>query len=152
MRLLTGCHMLERPPLREPSPSGAALATRPAWPWAVLACAGLIGAAGVGVGAAGAHSGGGDLTRIASDFLLIHASVLVGGGAVVLSVPRPSIVWACALFLLAIGVVLFGGELALAGLYEWRPLPLAAPAGGLCLIAGWLLLALAAGLTGLRRR
>ena len=114
------------------------------WPRATLAWGGLLGAAGVGVGAAGAHAGGGDLTRIASTFLLIHAAVLVAGSAIGLAVPGASRLLPLALALIALGAPLFGGELALAGLRDWRPLPWAAPAGGLCLIAGWLVLAGAA--------
>lgn len=142
--------MLDSPALRDATPTG--VAARPAWPWAFMACAGLMGAAGVMVGAAGAHNGGGELTRISSEFLLIHAAVLVAASAVSLVLGRRSAVWVMALGLLAVGAVLFSGELAMAGLLDWRPVPLAAPTGGLCLIAGWLLLAVSAVFNGFRRR
>ena len=121
------------------------------WPSAALAWAGLLGAAGVGVGAAGAHAGGGDLTRIASEFLLIHAAVLVAGSAIGLASRQASRLLPLALALIALGATLFGGELALAGLRDWRPVPLAAPIGGLCLIAGWLVLAMSGLALGTRR-
>ena len=124
----------------------------PAWPWSFVACAGLLGAAGVMVGAAGTHHDGGELTRIASEFLLIHAAVIAAGSAVAMILPRPSALWVAVLGLLTVGTVLFSGELAIAGLIDWRPVPLAAPAGGLCLIAGWLLMAFAAVVLGYRRR
>jgi uncharacterized membrane protein YgdD (TMEM256/DUF423 family) len=143
--------MLDRPAPRNSSSSEADFATHPAWPRAFVACAGLLGAAGVAVGAAGAHSGGGDLTRLSSEFLLIHAAVLVGGSAAALSLGRTSMLLIAALGLLTVGSVLFGGELALAGLLDWRPIPLAAPTGGLCLIAGWLLLGVAAVWSSRRR-
>ena len=119
------------------------------WPLFFVGVAGVIGAAGVVVGAAGAHVGGGDVARTSSEFLLVHAAVLVGGAAVALALRRRLAPLASALGLIAVGAALFGGELACASLLDWRPVPLAAPTGGLCLIAGWLLLvpsAIAAGL------
>ncbi len=114
-----------------------------------MAVAGLMGAAGVVVAAAGAHEGGGDLARTASEFLMIHAVAVVAAGAIALG--RPSAPLGIAMGLLTVGAILFGGELALAALADWRPLPLAAPTGGLCLIAGWLTLALSCLTLALRR-
>ena len=142
--------MLDRSAPRDTTSLG--VVPRLAWPWAFVACAGVLGAAGVAVGAAGTHRGGGELTRISSEFLLIHATVIVAGSAVSLAIGRTSILWVMALGLLTVGAVLFGGELALAGLLDWRPVPLAAPTGGLCLIAGWLVLAVAALVSGIRQR
>lgn len=136
--------MLDRP---LPAETAAALPpspARPRWPLAFVAAAGVMGAAGVGVGAAAAHGGGNDLARTASDFLLLHAGAIVAGSGVALSIGRTSALLVAALGLLTVGAALFGGELALAGLAAWRPLPLAAPTGGLCLMAGWLTLGVAA--------
>ncbi len=135
--------------LDRPSPAGTDVAVPgPAplrrWPSAFLACAGLLGAAGVGVGAAGAHVGGGDLARTSSEFLLVHAAAIVAGSGWAMALRRASGLLVLALGLLTVGATLFGGALALAGLLDWRPVPLAAPTGGLCLIAGWLALAVAA--------
>lgn len=124
----------------------------PRWPLAFVGVAGLLGASGVAVGAAGAHVGGGDLARTASEFLLVHAAALLAGSAAGLALPRGSRLLVAALGLMALGAALFGGELASAALLEWRPLPLAAPTGGLCLIAGWLCLTLAAVAAAARRR
>ena len=106
-----------------------------------MAVAGLMGASGVIVAAAGTHLGGGDLARTASEFLMVHAVAVIAAGGVALQ--RPSALLAIAVGLLAAGAILFGGELALAALADWRPLPLAAPVGGLCLIGGWFTLAAA---------
>ena len=117
------------------------------WPLAFVGLAGVLGASGVVVGAAGAHAGGGDLARLSSEFLLIHAAAVVAGSAAALALGRTSALMVAALGLLTVGAVLFGGELAVAALLDRRPIPLAAPTGGLCLIAGWLCLsASAAGL------
>lgn len=136
--------MLERPLPAGADPAATVGTPRPQWPLAFAALAGLMGAAGVAVGAAAAHGGGSDLARTAADFLLFHAAALLGGSALALAAGRTSALLVAALGLLAVGAILFGGELALAGLAAWRPLPLAAPTGGLCLIAGWLALAAAA--------
>ncbi len=123
----------------------------PRWPFAFIACAGVMGAAGVALGAAGAHVGRGDLARPASDFLLIHAAAVAAGSAVALGSARRPALLAVALTLLTVGAVLFGGALALSGLADWRPWPSAAPFGGMCLIVGWLVLAVSAVRMGLQR-
>ena len=123
---------------------------QPRWPLAFLGVAGVMGAAGVAVGAAGAHVGGGDLARTASEFLLVHAAALLGAAGAALRVGTLPL--AIAMALLALGAALFGGELATAALWDWRPVPLAAPAGGLCLIAGWLFLVPSAIAVALGRR
>jgi uncharacterized membrane protein YgdD (TMEM256/DUF423 family) len=136
--------MLDRPSPAEPASVSQASPARLRWPLAFVAIAGAMGAAGVGLGAAAAHGGGNDLARTASDFLLLHAAAVVAGSGVALALGRTSRLLVAALGLLTLGAVLFGGELALAGLAAWRPLPLAAPTGGLCMMAGWLGLAVAA--------
>lgn len=113
------------------------------WPAAFLACAGLMGAAGVGIAAAGDHLAGGDLARTSSSFLLVHAGAVAAGSCWALARPRGLALLAIGLVLLTGGAVLFSGELVAAALAEWHPVPLAAPVGGLCLIAGWVTLALA---------
>ncbi len=143
--------------LDRPLASGSALAEssrqeRPRWPFAFLGVAGLLGAAGVLVAAAGAHGGGGDLARTSSEFLLIHAATVVAGSGFALAIGRTSALLVMALGLLSVGAILFGGELAFAALADWRPVPLAAPTGGFCLIAGWLCLSLSSVVLAARRR
>ncbi|WP_237481681.1 DUF423 domain-containing protein [Lichenibacterium dinghuense] len=135
--------MLDRPTAADATLDGPAERVSPRWPLAFVGLAGLLGAGGVAVGAAGAHVGGGDLARTSSEFLMVHAAAVLGGAAAGLALLRSSVLLIAALGLLTVGAALFGGELAVAALLDWRPLPLAAPTGGLCLIAGWLCLAVA---------
>lgn len=48
---------------------------------------------------------------------------------------------AVAAWLFAAGIVLFSGSLYVLALTEWRPIAMAAPVGGLALMAGWVTLA-----------
>ncbi|MCD8339562.1 MAG: DUF423 domain-containing protein [Burkholderiales bacterium] len=47
-------------------------------------------------------------------------------------------------FLLLIGCILFSLSIYLLVIFHWRPFPLITPAGGICMILGWLVFALAA--------
>jgi uncharacterized membrane protein YgdD (TMEM256/DUF423 family) len=111
-----------------------------------LAAAGLAGAAGVALGAASAHIGGGNLGT-AANFLLFHAPALLGISLLANRTAGPARAVMFAGVLLTIGVTLFSGALALGALANWRPIPMAAPTGGVLIIAGWLTLG-AAGLFG----
>lgn len=107
------------------------------------ALAGLFGAAGVGMSAAAAHIGGPNAAT-AAQFLLFHAPALLGVSlALRAGLVRPGLgVAACVL--LSAGVIAFSGALALSAFAGLRPVPMLAPTGGLLMIAGWLLLAVAA--------
>lgn len=143
--------MLDRPTASDAAMTASSASSGPRWPLAFLGIAGVLGAAGVLVAAAGAHGGGGDLARTSSEFLLVHAAAVVGGSGVALALGRTSALLVMALGLLSVGALLFGGELALAALADWRPVPLAAPTGGFCLIAGWLCLSLSSAAMAMRR-
>lgn len=116
------------------------------WSMALAAAAGLYGAAGVGLMAAGAHKAG-PLATTAGSFLLFHAAAILalmaldGGRGVRIAAT-----------LIATGALLFSGELALHALTGVQPLPLAAPTGGMLMIAGWLFAAVAAPLALARGR
>lgn len=115
------------------------------WRRMILGAAGLLGAAGVALGAASAHVGGGDFARLAALFLLIHAAALPG----VLAVPvGRSSSRNVAASLIAIGVALFSGDLAVLGFTGHTPLAGLAPTGGIMLIVGWLALTGAALMDG----
>ena len=144
--------MLDRPAVAEATLNGPPRRVLPRWPFAFMGLAGVMGACGVAVGAAGAHVGGGDLARTSSEFLLVHAATVVAGAGGGLALHRTSALLVGALGLLTVGASLFGGELAFAALLDWRPVPLAAPTGGLCLIAGWLCLSVSAAVLGWRTR
>ena len=110
-----------------------------AWSMSLAAFGCLCGAAGVALAAAGAHRPEAALATTAGTFLLLHAAAIAGFAAFT----PPSRLLATAATLLALGVTLFSGELALHALAGLRPLPMAAPTGGLLMIAGWLLAAIA---------
>ena len=112
------------------------------WLMGLAAFAGLMGAAGVGLAAAAAHLTGDPVLRTAADFLLFHAAALLAICA--LAARRRPIGLLAAGSLIAVGSVLFCGDLALRVLAGLRLVPMAAPTGGMLLIAGWLVAAAAA--------
>ncbi|MDH4442193.1 MAG: DUF423 domain-containing protein [Rhizobium sp.] len=109
--------------------------------WTV-ALSGLIGAAGVGLAAAASHAGGEALLRPASSICLAHAPALL---ALALAGDRLRFAKVAALAMAA-GTLLFSGDLVARHFLGTGLFPLAAPTGGLALIASWLLLALGAAL------
>ena len=102
-----------------------------------LILGGLAGAAGVGLSAYAAHAGG-DNARTAALILMVHAPALVALGAL-----QAGRLVTIATALLAIGLVLFAGDLAMREFLGTRLFPMAAPSGGMALIGGWLAVALA---------
>jgi uncharacterized membrane protein YgdD (TMEM256/DUF423 family) len=108
-----------------------------------LGLAGLAGAAGVALAAMAAHRPPHDpeLARRAAEFLLFHAPALAVT-AWLADRRRGLLPQAAGLAFLG-GLVLFAGTLALRGLGVEVPGG-GAPFGGIALIAGWLILAVAA--------
>ncbi|MBX9466564.1 MAG: DUF423 domain-containing protein [Rhizobium sp.] len=107
--------------------------------WAAVA-AGLIGAAGVGLAAAASHAGGEALLRPASTICLAHAPALI---ALALAGEKIRLSGLAALGM-SIGTLLFSGDLVARHFLGTGVFPMAAPTGGMTLIASWLLLAIAA--------
>jgi uncharacterized membrane protein YgdD (TMEM256/DUF423 family) len=97
------------------------------------------------------HGGSAPYLETAAQFLLFHAPALIGAAALLaIGILRHRLV-VLAGSALALGLLLFCGDLAVRDLFG-RPLfPMAAPIGGTVLLAGWLLLG-AAGLWPGRRR
>ncbi len=106
---------------------------------AVLAA--LMGAAGVALAAAGAHSDGGAFARTASQFLILHAAALIAVCAHRAG-PWPTV----AGLALAAGAILFSADLSTRAFGGERLFPYAAPIGGSLMILSWLALAAAFGL------
>jgi uncharacterized membrane protein YgdD (TMEM256/DUF423 family) len=108
----------------------------------LLIYAGLAGAAGVGLAAAGAH--GNDMASLTSPayFLLMHATAAAAIVALATRAAHPGAFLLTA-FVLLIGVTLFSGDIAVRTLWQVKLFPMAAPAGGVIMIGGWLLLAFA---------
>ena len=117
----------------------------------IVAVAGLYGALGVAAAAAAAHLDGDARLATASQFLLFHASALVAAAAASRAFQLGA--WLLAPgWCLALGALLFCGDLSVRVAYGASPLPLAAPIGGTLLILGWLGVAVGAALGGLRSR
>ena len=114
------------------------------WDRVLVVLAALSGLSGVALAAAAAHAPGGPNLDTAARFLLIHAAALLGLAALAgMGLLHPT-VGRLAGGALALGLVLFAGDLTLRA---WRGVPLApmaAPAGGILLMIGWALVALAA--------
>jgi len=98
-----------------------------------LVLAGLLGALGVATAAAASHGGDTNL-GIVANFLLFHASPLIGLSLV----PRSRLV-TIAGYVLVAGLVIFCSDLAMRSLAGTALFPMAAPIGGGGLILGWLL-------------
>jgi uncharacterized membrane protein YgdD (TMEM256/DUF423 family) len=113
----------------------------------LIALAGLMGASGVMLAAAGAH-GAHAASRAGLDgaayLLLFHAATILGGAALA----HQGLLWRPLIFAALIGWVvgasLFSGDIALRAFAGHRLFPMAAPAGGIIMIAAWLALAGAA--------
>lgn len=107
--------------------------------------AGLMGAAGVVLAAAGAH---GTKTGMGLDsavyLLLIHACAVIAVTVATRNglTMRPLGLAATAGFV--IGAALFAGDLSLRAFAGHRLFPMAAPTGGTIMILAWLLVAIAA--------
>ena len=115
--------------------------------WFILGSS--LAALGVALGAFGAH---GLKARVGPELLatwetaaryhLVHALALIATAWAASRWPGPAVSAAGWLFLA--GVLLFSGSLYALVLTNTRALGAITPLGGLCLIAGWLALALAA--------
>jgi uncharacterized membrane protein YgdD (TMEM256/DUF423 family) len=104
----------------------------------VIAAAGLVGAAGIAAAAAAAHGSEARLLGAASAICLANAPALLVLGIA----GRGLRLGMVASVLLALGTVLFSGDLAARGLLGAALIPMAAPAGGVLMIVAWLAITL----------
>lgn len=113
-------------------------------PTILILLAGLMGASGIALAAAGAHAAPHAGLDSAGHMLLFHAAALLGGTALA----QQGLLWRplllAVLFAWVAGAVLFSGDIAMRAFAGHRLFAYAAPAGGIILIAAWLLLAAAA--------
>ncbi len=111
---------------------------------ALIGIAALFGCAGIVFAAAGAHAKPGSGLDSAGYMLLFHAPAVIAASAGMAAglISRP--LGVIAAIALLIGVALFAGDLALRAYAGHRLFPMAAPTGGMVMIGGWALLALAA--------
>jgi uncharacterized membrane protein YgdD (TMEM256/DUF423 family) len=106
--------------------------------------AALCGFIAVALGAFGAHAwrsilvglSTAEIWTTASLYHLVHSAVLL-----YIALAWPQAKWSFRLILA--GIVLFSGSLYIYALTGLKPLAMAAPVGGTCLMAGWLVLAFA---------
>lgn len=108
---------------------------------ALAALAALMGAGGVALAALGVHADGGDLARTAALFLILHAGALLGVSAHARQRER-AVALLVVGFALAVGAILFSGDLAARAFSGARLFPFAAPIGGSLMILSWLALAI----------
>lgn len=110
----------------------------------LIALAGIMGAAGIALTAAGAHGKPGVGLDSAGYLLLIHAVTVLAGVAAARQglVLRP--VASIALWGFVAGAALFAADVSARAYLGTRLFPMAAPTGGMVMIASWLVLAAAA--------
>jgi uncharacterized membrane protein YgdD (TMEM256/DUF423 family) len=110
----------------------------------LIVLAGLMGASGVILAAAGAHAAPGAGLDSAAYMLLFHAAAVLGGVVLL----QQGLLWRplglVALAAWILGAALFAGDIALRAFAGHRLFAMAAPAGGTILILAWLVLAAAA--------
>jgi uncharacterized membrane protein YgdD (TMEM256/DUF423 family) len=106
----------------------------------LIVLAGLMGAGGMALAAAAAHTAPGAALDSAAYMMLFHAVAVVGGVALV----QQGQLWRpLALVVLTawvIGATLFASDIAMRSFAGHRLFPFAAPTGGTILIAAWLAL------------
>lgn len=107
----------------------------------LIVAAGLLGGLGVGGAALAAHGGDNRMVAIAAAVALVHAPALLALAAM----PRHLLrLRAASGLFLVLGTALFSGDLAARALLGDRLFANAAPAGGMILIGGWLMVAVGA--------
>jgi len=109
-----------------------------------LIIAGVFGAAGIALAAAGAHAAPSAGLDSAANILLFHAVAILGGTALLLQSMLSRQLALIALAAWALGTILFSADVALRAFVGQRLFPMAAPTGGIILILAWLVLAAAA--------
>ena len=110
----------------------------------LILLAGLMGAGGIVLAAAGAHAAPGAGLESAAYMLLFHAAAILGGAALVQQglLWRPLMLAVLAAWVL--GAALFSGDIAFRAFAGHRLFPYAAPSGGMILILAWIGLVIAA--------
>lgn len=107
---------------------------------AEMLVAGILGAAGVAAAAASAHGVDERSWGAVSLVALPHAAAFMAFSIA----GRHNRATRVASAIIALGVVLFAGDMALRALAGERLFPMAAPSGGIAMMAGWLGVALSA--------
>ena len=111
----------------------------------------IAGCLGVALAAAASHVTGGGTLDTSARFLLAHAPALIGLAAASAAGLTHRSVGLTAACLIALGLALFSGDLAHRAVRSAALFPMAAPAGGVLMMAGWALAAAAAVIGGRKR-
>lgn len=111
------------------------------WTRLLVLLAGLFGAAGVASAAAATHVGGGTNLETAAHFLLFNATALAALAALALQFTRGGVLLKAGASAIALGTLLFSGDLASRALMDIKLLGGSAPFGGSLMILGWLMVA-----------
>ena len=116
----------------------------PRYALVLATAAALLGAAGVALAALSTHAEGGELGRTASLFLILHAAVLVGltAHARIADHRLSARALLGAGSALALGTIIFSGDLTMRAFAGARLFPMAAPIGGSLMILSWIALSL----------
>ena len=128
---------------RQDDTSRKGRARMPIW----LLIAALLGLSGVALDAAGSHAlaqaaaEDREAFAVATRHQMIHAVALLAVAWLAGRAPAPRLVWVAG-FTFTIGVVLFSGSITLRVLAGADGLGWFTPVGGVCLMAGWAVLAL----------
>jgi uncharacterized membrane protein YgdD (TMEM256/DUF423 family) len=113
-------------------------------PTVLIALAGLMGAAGIILLAAGAHAAPGAGLDGAGQMLLFHAAAVIAlAAALGQGLAFRPLALAAAIGLV-VGATLFSADIVMRALAGHRLFPFAAPSGGFILIASWLAVAVSA--------
>ena len=106
----------------------------------IVALAGLMGASGVILAAAGAHAAPHAGVESAAYMLVLHAAAVLGGAALM----QQALLWRPLMLVVlaawVAGAALFSGDIASRAFAGHRLFAMAAPTGGVVLIAAWLAL------------
>lgn len=117
----------------------------------LIALAGLLGASGITLAAAGAHAAPNGGVDGAAYMLLFHAAAVLGGAAPA----QQGLLWRPLMLGVLIawiaGAALFSGDIAMRAFAGHRLFAMAAPTGGIVLIVAWLALTVAAIFALIRR-
>ncbi|MDR1529018.1 MAG: DUF423 domain-containing protein [Burkholderiales bacterium] len=116
----------------------------------LLLISGLAGALGVTFSAMAAHGDYADTLKTCSEILLAHAPALLAAVALMSNKQAPRRMVFFGGFLIFVGLCLFCGDLVRRTFVDLRLFPMAAPAGGVSMIAGWIFIAIAALLPRIR--
>jgi uncharacterized membrane protein YgdD (TMEM256/DUF423 family) len=110
----------------------------------LVALGALSGLLGVALSAAASHMTGNGSLQIAAQFLLFHAPALMVLAALVSQGGVNGRLGRLSGFLMALGLLLFCGDLSRRALSGVALAPMAAPTGGVLLMIGWALAGISA--------